>query len=160
MIEIFVKRYQSSIEGDLSFIRRDNSDTPIEDLCLRNIKIRSGQKPTLNDWQRGVSGCPVGKFLLWTGRKYIRQYNDLNAEGKEIARFYPISSGIDNHRLIKQGGKTRNEIGLHDENDYPGSQGCIVVVNNTDWLKLCTNLDMLTDAGVQHIPITVFKGEQ
>lgn len=160
MIEIYVKRYTTSIDGDLSYIESDSSGAVIESESIRNISIRTGIRLTPDDWQRGISGCPVGEHLLWVGRKHIKQYSDLDATGNEIGRFYPISSSSANVNILRGEGKHRTHIGLHDENDNPGSAGCIVVVCNKEWRNLCQKLDQLTKAGIQYVKIIVFKGKQ
>lgn len=161
--KIFVKRNRENNEGDLSFIEytRD-SDKVNENKSLRNIKIRTGiNRPYFlkRDWYRGKSGCPIGTHLLWTKRNYIKQYHDLDATGREVGRFYPISNNIEDHRVIRAdyGTQYRLDIGIHDENDFPGSAGCIVVINNKDFRELVKKLEKLER--ITFIPLTVFLGK-
>ena len=135
--ELRVIRDRKSFNGTLSYTHNGVS--------IGDIKIRTGAPNQLesSEWLRGISGCPIGDFFLWNIKKYIQQYNDLDATEREIGRFYPISTYAHDHKTIWNQNKSRKreEIGLHDENGIAGSAGCIVVVLNPLWKVLCTHLD-------------------
>jgi len=122
-----------------------------------NHEIRTGKstQSECSEWVRGVSGIPTGNLWLWNFKKHIQQYNDLDATGKEIGRFYPISSDQANKRLITCGinpSWQRWDIGLHDENDSAFSLGCPVVISNKKFRNLCLCLDGTPEG---HIPLIV-----
>jgi hypothetical protein len=142
MLELYYKKSKNKIEGCLSIIVRDDNKEVIESESIRDVVARSGAPGFHNtNGIRGKSPTPDGNYYLWNSRDRIQQYNDLDATGSEIGRFYPISSGETNHRLIKHSSGERWDIGLHDENSFRGSAGCIVVVDNSDFRKICKLLE-------------------
>ena len=133
---IAIERFETGGTGLLSYTHNSR--------VTKEIKIRTGRadQPPKSEWRRGISGIPIGHFWLWNIKKYIQQYNDLDATGSEIGRFYPISSDPNNHRIISNplGNHERWDIGLHDENGKPFSLGCPVIVDNLDFRKLVNAL--------------------
>ena len=123
----------------IKVFRNKSDNTGILAYNGTSIKIRTGSNANAGtEWVTGKSGCPTGSFWLWNDEKYIKQPDDLDATGKEIGRFYPISSHLSDICKIYNKDKTafRSDIGLHDENDIAGSAGCIVVVDNKEWREL------------------------
>jgi hypothetical protein len=122
MINAFFKRDPNSIEG--LFTLQENGE-PI----FKRLRARSGQAGfTKTNWNRGKSPIPFGNYLLWLDSPL-----DIGkrAGAKGIGEFYNISSTTDNRRIIANPGgiEKRWDIGLHAENSYPGSAGCIVLVD-------------------------------
>lgn len=146
--------------SEIYLIRDRIGGTAIESYIHNGVKIGdykvrtgiSGQKKN-DEWTRKIAGIPTGDLWLWNIKEYIQQYNDLDVTGREIGRFYPISSSKSNHRIIKSiDGKERWEIGKHCENDYPFSLGCPVTVDHSIWRVMCKHLD---DTPQGHIPYRV-----
>jgi hypothetical protein len=96
---------------------------------FERLPARSGQRGWTNkEWVRGKSAIPFGTFRLWT--KPIKVGKKADYDG--IGEFFNISSG--DKRTVIQGfvsQQYREAIGLHRENDKPGSLGCIVLLDNT-----------------------------
>ena len=94
---------------------------------FERLPARSGQRGfTHIEWVRGKSAIPFGPFRLWTDS--IKPEKKASFDG--IGEFFPISNG-DNKRLIQGTGTAQRwDIGLHRENQYPGSAGCIVLLDN------------------------------
>lgn len=113
-------------------------------VVIGNIRVLTGTRnqPDSSEWERKVSGIPIGDHWLWNFKKYIKQYNELDPKGREIGRFYPISSSKTNERLIEGiNGKQRWDIGQHCDNDFPFSLGCPVTVSHPLWITFCKHMD-------------------
>lgn len=151
IFEIYVAKDIGGLTGDLTLAVRDPETRKVrESETIRNIPIRTGGKK--------FRPCPNGDFYLWVARHKILQFDDLDATGSEIGRFYPISSSPTESTTIRADGQVRLHIGLHDENDFVGSAGCIVTIHAKDFEKICRVLDVLTFRyKLTTIPIKVFQ---
>jgi hypothetical protein len=84
--------------------------------------------------------------------------------GGEIGEFYQISNTPLNRRLIKnpKGPEFRQDIGLHPENAYPGSVGCIVLVHETpdETQKVQDLFSLLRTTGktIKTVPLEALEG--
>jgi hypothetical protein len=122
MIRLFFDRTTRSIEGKVTLIY---NGVPL----FEKLPARSGQVGyTTTEWVKGKSPIPYGKHTLWL---YPKQVGQLTPQGKEIGQFYPISSSLKSSRLLTNGKNERWDIGLHPENAFAGSAGCIVLLVNT-----------------------------
>ena len=119
---IYIDRRPDSIDGLMS-IHREIAPGQVE-VVYKQIPIRSGQKGyTKTDWERGKSPIPYGNHWLITSPKPLQ----MEPRG---TRFFPICTDIADQRLIVgANGNVRWDIGLHRENQYPGSAGCVVIVD-------------------------------
>lgn len=116
---------------------------------IDRVPARSGQyKYTLTDWVTGKSPIPWGKHKLSTKSQPLQ----MPPVG---TRFYPIGSHIGGITIYGPTGHSRTAIGLHRENQYPGSAGCVVIVNKADAEKTFDILDSLYPAGIKSIDIEV-----
>lgn len=119
-----------------------NSDTEEMQTQFTRLPALSGQKDYQNtSWSTGKSPIPLSSevkedYRLWLDNQYqenIWPWQDKN----KIGEFWHISTGDDKRFIYsKDGAKVRNAIGLHVDNEYPGSAGCIVLVANTETQKL------------------------
>ena len=120
---------------------------------FKQLPVRSGQAGYLNaPWTRSVGAIPYNHQVK-TNELYIHlqpvkdSRGDFNNDG--IGLFFPISDSKDQVRTIKgaDAREVRFDIGLHPENRWVGSAGCIVLLWNTPerkemvealfaWLKL------------------------
>ncbi len=150
---LYVDRNPNTIEGKLTLqpdITQIKASTLIDDnIPFIRLPIRSGQKSYEGtSWVRGKSPIPFGQFRLW-----LQPYNRGVLPGKTgIGEFYPISSSATDKRLIQHTGNKhfiRQDVGLHRENDLPGSAGCVVLVSHTpEESRLIDRLfDFLTQLG-------------
>lgn len=101
-------------------------------LVVGKLPARSGQRGyTHTSWVRGKSPVPYGDHLLWLKPQNLGL--DVEKDPRGMGAFYFISNTPDNKRLIKDpfSPYERFDIGLHEENDKPGSAGCIVLLNRT-----------------------------
>ena len=100
------------------------------------MPARSGQEGyTDTDWVSGKSPIPYGVHTLFLKLSNAGEF----PSGGGLGEFYPIGQA-QNSRLIT--GPTQQErwdIGLHPENAYPGSAGCIVLRWDTPALKIQVN---------------------
>jgi hypothetical protein len=102
---------------------------------FEKLPARSGLPAYYNiDWKRGHSPIPYSPkgqpFYLWLDPlKPDKWPGDVD----QIGEFYSISSALDNRQIIREvgGTRTRDAIGLHPENGFPGSAGCIVLLHET-----------------------------
>lgn len=142
----FFDRSKTTINGRFSIRAADG------EYIIRRAAARSGQRGyTQTSWERGRSPVPFGVYNLYTDPN-----NEGQVAGKTgIGEFFPIDNQGD-RRTIKEldvpEPRYRLEIGLHEENGYPGSAGCIVIVNNMDW-KLIR--DWLKGLKLESIPLEV-----
>jgi hypothetical protein len=80
----------------------------------------------------------------------------LKAGARGIGEFYPISTNGDGLTIVgKDPAQRRYEIGLHEENMWAGSAGCIVIVNPNDWQAIRQELKAIAKTGVDKIKIEV-----
>jgi hypothetical protein len=120
---------------------------------FKQLPVRSGQAGYINaPWVRRLGAIPYNREVK-SGKLYIHLQpvedprGDFNNNG--IGLFFPISDSTEQTRRIEgeHWSEVRFDIGLHPENKYPGSQGCIVLVWDTkakkevvdaflEWLQL------------------------
>ena len=106
-----------------------------------------------SEWKRGFSGIPAGEHWLWNFKNRTLQVGEINPKNGEIGEFRPISSSKELFRVIASktmSNKRREEIGLHPENGFKGSAGCVVIVESFKRLS-----EMLYDTPEWHIPFVV-----
>ena len=119
----FYDRKDGNIEG--FFTIQDENGKPF----FQHLNARSGQKGFENtEWSRGKSPIPFGDHYLWIGYPVGI---GTRAGKTGIGEFYPISNMAGDRNLIQGPSPqiTRRSIGLHAENSYVGSAGCIVLVD-------------------------------
>lgn len=161
--EIWVKRNKTNFGGDLSLITRDLKGKVIEAESIRNLEILTGQRLKFKpewDWVSGKGGgCPEGKLWLHIDPKKIKQPFELIPKGSRIGRFYPISShpSESTKTVNPSTGGYRVCLGLHFENAYPGSLGCVVPQKEPDWRRIVFWLTNVANQGVKSIPLNVFR---
>jgi hypothetical protein len=96
---------------------------------FEKLPARSGQRGwTKTDWTTEKSPIPFGHYRLWT--KSLKPGKKANFDG--IGEFFQISNG-DQRGIIQGPNKEQRRVGvgLHRENNKPGSAGCIVLLDNT-----------------------------
>jgi hypothetical protein len=126
-------------------------------LKTRALSGQSGHQTT--SWVRGKSPIPsFNNGFLWCD--YCLQNGELNPTGSQIGEFWNISTG-DKDRTLIQGAKLelrRLSIGLHNDNDYAGSAGCVVLpkteAGRAAYRTIRTVLLSLQKKGVKRIPFT------
>lgn len=162
--EVFCARDVDSFNIQLSFIKRDpKTSKVIESESIRDISGRTGQRNFFAkgyDFLRAKGGCPEQNLYLWIDPKFIQQNGQLLAKGKEIGQFYPISSSETNRREIRNPqdlSQVRFDVGLHPENAFEGSAGCLVVVRQSDFKTIDTWLDSAFKDGADLLPLNVFR---
>lgn len=129
----YFKRNQNSIDGVFTLHKIVNGKV-IEDESVIRHPARSGQWGFQNTFNvTAKSPIPSGKFYLWT--KPTNGFNKVpdKALKENIGEFYPISSTLNSCRIIYIPHGERVDVGLHLENWYPGSAGCIVLVWQTPY---------------------------
>ena len=132
----YYKRPSQGIDG--VFTIQDNHERKL----IERVHARSGQRGYEHtSWRRGKSPIPYGSHSM-----SLNPYNRGTFAGKiGIGEFYPIGNDGGHYR-IKEGRKQRTAIGLHEENQWDGSAGCVVIVNHDDWLNV---LKVLSDIAAQ-----------
>ncbi len=119
---IYIDRKQNTVDGLMS-IHKEIEPGKVE-VIFKQVPIRSGQRGhTQTDWTRGKSPIPYGNHWLITKPKPLQ----MEPRG---TRFFSICTDLADQRLILgPEGKVRWDIGLHRENNFPGSAGCVVIVD-------------------------------
>lgn len=101
---------------------------------FERLPARSGQWGFKDSWTRAKSPIPYssevrGEYKIWlNGQSQWLEW----AFGGGIGEFWRISTEGDRTSIVgKKAGQYRSAIGVHPENQFPGSAGCIVLVNDT-----------------------------
>ncbi len=141
---LFFDRDINSIEGLLTLLRIEDDGEVVP--VFKRVPARSGQwGHTKTSWKRGKSPIPFGNHWMSTtaGKLYMAPYG---------TRFYRIGSEPNNLDVIKdKRGNQRTLIGLHKENQYNGSAGCIVVVSMAMADKMFDYIDSIKEGLIEVI---------
>lgn len=133
--DLYFDRSTTTVDGKLT-LHKDGK--PV----FKQLAARSGQAGhTSTNWETGKSPIPFGRHWLQA------RYNLLQMAPKNTP-FFPIATGK-GQRVIWEGGqrnRQRKDIGLHKENQYKGSAGCVVIVNPDEADALFHYLTMLANA--------------
>ncbi|MEN6621510.1 MAG: hypothetical protein ABFD50_08185 [Smithella sp.] len=151
---LYVDRQLGNINGFLTLQRVVNGQIT---KLFEKLPIRSGQNGFVNskdqDFIRSKGSIPFGDHYLSTKKE------SLWMEPKGTP-FYVVSSKPGERVIYGPSGKTRHDIGLHMENQFPGSAGCVVLLHETSEQKrmvklLFDELDQLNEAGIKFIKVKV-----
>lgn len=145
IITAYYKRPTQGIDG--VFTIQDNQGNKLID----RVKARSGQKGHAHtSWTRGKSPIPFGMHSM-----SLVPYNRGQVAGRTgIGQFYPIGNDGGHYRIV-EGKRIRTAIGLHEENMWDGSAGCVVIVQHKDWQDVIKVLDKLYADGMDAIRFRV-----
>ena len=104
--------YELSPKGEKKFIFKD-------------LPASSGQRAfTQTDWVAGKSPTPYGEHYLMLKQEVLQ----MEPKGTP---FFRICTDPSFPRLLKSSsGKIRQDVGLHLENQYPGTAGCVALLCN------------------------------
>lgn len=147
-VKAYYDRPWDTVDGFLTIQKDDGSGEKIFD----RLHVRSGQTAWSDtSWVRGKSPCPPGLFNLNTSPNNRGQ----RAGRRGVGEFFPIDNQGDRYTIkSKNGNLVRTEVGLHEENDWYGSEGCLVVVVSHEWIALS---DYLRSLNVDTIPLEVLR---
>ena len=124
----FFDRDENSING--FFTLQDEKGKKL----FERLPARSGQNGyTKTNWLRSRSPIPFSKWINKPYRLWLQSVSaGMDHKANGIGEFWPISN-TDSMREIHgpYEGQGRMDIGIHWENDKPGSAGCIVLVSDT-----------------------------
>jgi hypothetical protein len=121
-----------SIDGVLSVVDATGKK------LIDKLPARSGQNGyTETNWVPAKSPIPLWQpqVTYYLHLKPIEDNDVFPTRPNGIGLFFPISTHAHNPALIEQGSNKRWHVGLHPENAYPGSAGCIVLLWNTPLRK-------------------------
>lgn len=143
----FFDRNVNTILGRFS-IRDKKGNYIVEKLVARSGQVGH----TGTSWTRGKSPIPFGRYNLNTMPNNKGQFAGVSG----IGEFFPIDNMGDRLTIRDPENfrRKRLEIGLHEENGYAGSAGCIVIVYHSEWLRV---RDFLRSLHPEHpvIPLEV-----
>jgi hypothetical protein len=95
---------------------------------FKHLPVASGQFPFLDggaeDWVTGKGATPFGEHWMSTKKESLT----LEPVGTP---FYPIGTKKGARVIEGPNGKHRVNVGLHLENDKPGTSGCCALLTNT-----------------------------
>jgi hypothetical protein len=158
---LFYDRQRDTIEGFLT-LQVTNQLTGVTIKTLNRLPARSGQNPLANtSWERGKSPIPFNNQVqgkeLWVHLSPIKQEGTILAPPKGIGEAWPVSTSLSEKDTIwhANGKQKRTLIRIHDENNYRGSAGCIVIVNDSDYMALHAAFHELKNEGLRVIPLVV-----
>lgn len=122
---IFFDREENGIDGVLTLQKWDGNNATKIFECL---PARSGLNGyTKTDWVTGKSPIPWKRQKgYWMNTAPVPLWMEPRG-----TPFFLISTKKGTGIIIDTKGRTRTSVGLHMENDYPGSAGCIVLLHNT-----------------------------
>lgn len=122
-------RVPNSIDG--FFTLQDATGKKLFD----RLPARSGQRGWTNtSWERGKSPIPYSSEIKGQYHLWLRPVNNgVKLDDDGIGLFWPISSSPTSRDRIysKDFRKERHAVGLHGENRWNGSAGCIVLLWDT-----------------------------
>jgi len=155
---LYVDRKPGSVYGALT-LQRVIDGKPAK--LFERLPFASGQYPYTDggdeDWVTGKGPIPFtspGENYWLSTRKEPLQMEPVGTP------FYCFSSKKGERVIYGPNGKQRADAGLHLENRFPGSAGCVVLMHDTPererlaWL-LFAELDRLHKAGINHIKTVV-----
>ena len=134
MVTALFVRKKDNIEGWFHLF--DDEGKKIITALARSGKY--GYEPT--SWHRGKSPVPyTNDAYIWCNR--VLQEGQHDPKGAEIGEAWHISNHPHDHvRFSGPSGKYRTYIMIHPENDYKGSAGCIVIVDDAAWKTISKEL--------------------
>lgn len=151
---LYIDRKKGNINGVLTLQRVVNGKVY---KLFERLPFASGQYPYTDggadDWVISKGPIPFGTHWISTKRESLQ----MEPVGTP---FYVISSNPGERVINGPNGKRRSDIGLHLENRFPGSAGCLALLDNTAerkrlaWL-LFDELDRLHEAGIKYIRTVV-----
>ncbi len=154
----FKRNIGGGVDGLLTVMHNDGRS------FFKQMQARTGQSAGYKtSWQTGISGTPVGTHLLHIQPKspFVEQIGQ-DAGQTGIGEFFRISSTHHNIMFIDDphSNRRRKAVGLHQENKWAGSRGCVVVVVDTpeqmaEWRALSAFLLELGET-YDYMPIEVF----
>ena len=127
-LRLFYDRRKGSIEGVLTVMDATGKK------LLDKLPARSGQNGyTETNWVPAKSPIPLWQpqISYYLHLSPVQNGEVFPTKASGIGLFFPISTHPSNPDLIEQGKNRRWHVGLHPENAYPGSAGCIVLLWNT-----------------------------
>lgn len=140
MYRCFYDRKPGTVDGVFTVLEvtQDESGNYSSWKVFDRLPARSGQQLECNtSWRRGRSPIPYShtwpqaqQFKIWLDPRNQEEFP--SAPGG-IGRFWPISNHAWNQNYTKHpfGNQIRTVLGLHPENLFRGSKGCIVLLWDT-----------------------------
>jgi hypothetical protein len=154
-VRAFYDRRKDSIEGLFTLIVNGKT-------VFKQLAARSGQNGSQStNFVSGKSPIPlIGKETEYVISTQAISNGATIPTGGQIGRFYPICTSLKNRMRIVFPQGERFAIGLHPENAFKGSLGCIVLVVETakqvkEVLALFRMLDNFYKKGIEGIRLTV-----
>lgn len=171
---VFVARREQDIECQLT-VMDTHTGKPVTGLeklgCRSGQPGFSGYKP-FRLWRRGYSPIPFTQAPHPDLKKYTApnliislsgspfQPKQYDAGRAGIGEFWRVGSTNQDpattysyRRNLK-----RLALGIHPENEYVGSRGCVVIKDRQDFVKLSDFLWMLKDAKIEEVELNVIPG--
>jgi hypothetical protein len=140
---MFYDRNENTVDGFLTLIKIDDDGTVTN--VFKKLAARSGQAGhTKTSWTRGKSPIPYGTHKMTTKPTPLW----MEPVGTP---FFAIGSLIEKIRVIFSGESERWDIGLHLENRFKGSAGCVVVVDRTQGMILFDYIKKLDERYIDFI---------
>ena len=96
-----------------------------------------------DEWVRGKGPIPAGEYSIPTEPYW------LETRGVEGDFFHITPDPVVSVHGI------RAELGIHFDANVPGTAGCIGLVREFGWRRLCDRLASNADSGVKSLPLTV-----
>ena len=96
-----------------------------------------------DEWVRGKGPIPAGEYSIPTEPYW------LETRGVEGDFFHITPDPVVSVHGI------RAELGIHFDANTPGTAGCIGIIREFGWRRLCDRLASIADSGVKSLPLTV-----
>lgn len=158
---LFYDRQRNTIEGFLTLQVTDQV-TGKTTKILDRLPARSGQNALANtSWERGKSPIPFNSQVkgseLWVHLAPVMQEGTILAPPRGIGEAWPVSSSLNERNTIwhANGKQKRTLIRIHDENNFRGSAGCIVIVHDSDYMAFHAAMHELKNEGLRVISLVV-----
>jgi hypothetical protein len=96
-----------------------------------------------DEWVRGKGPIPAGEYSIPTEPYW------LETRGVEGDFFHITPDPVVSVHGI------RAELGIHFDANVPGTAGCIGIIREFGWRRLCDRLASIADSGVKSLQLTV-----
>lgn len=128
IITAYYDRQPGTVNGFFS-LKAYDPETRKERYLFEKLPARSGQQ-LYADTDNVTAKSPIhgGNHFLWIDTHKNNGAFFPDAPGA-IGQFYSISTSPTNRTTCTYGSNKRTAVGLHPENAFPGSAGCVVLLH-------------------------------
>lgn len=110
----------------------------------------AGKQFTGTQGLKGIGPLPSTNLVRPVQYTVSCAYTRMTVTGHQGAKFYPISPAI-----VRIGNVNRGDFGIHQDLNFPGTIGCIGIVDKEHWMLFTQNMAIYLDRGYKVLPLEV-----